>query len=98
MRYEEIELIDNKERSSFELFVEGKRSFITYQIKDDKVYLLHTEVPAEQEGLGIAACLVEKTFCYLDANKFKILPLCSYVQSYLNRHPEWKRLVDNTEI
>lgn len=95
MRYEKVELVDNKERGSFELFIEEMRSFITYQIKGKNVYLLHTEVPAEQKGLGIAAALVEKTFLYLEANHLKAVPLCSYIQRFLERHPNWNKLIVN---
>lgn len=97
MKYQELELIDNKKFSSFELIVNGQRSFIDYQKKQNKVYLLHTEVPEEQKGLGIAAALVEKTFRYLDAENIQIVPLCSYVLSFLHRHPEWERLVNNDD-
>jgi uncharacterized protein len=97
MKYEEIALTDNKEEHNFELWVEGKRSFIDYKIKGDRIYLLHTEVPKELEGRGIAAALVEKTLQYLEENRLKLVPLCAYVQSYLKRHPDWNRLVEKSE-
>lgn len=97
MKYEELKLIDNKEQNSFELIVDEQRSFIDYQKKQNKVYLLHTEVPESQKGLGIAAALVEKTFRYLDAGNVQIVPLCSYVLSFLRRHPEWDRLVNKKD-
>jgi predicted GNAT family acetyltransferase len=93
MKYPEIQLIDNKSIHNFELWVDGHRSFIDYQIKGDKAFLLHTEVPKEQEGQGIASALVEKTLMYLEENKLKLVPLCSYVRLFLERHPEWNRLV-----
>ncbi|MDB5012527.1 MAG: N-acetyltransferase [Daejeonella sp.] len=97
MKYEEIELIDNTELHNFELWVNGHRSFIDYRTKGDHVYLVHTEVPAELEGLGIAASLVEKTLQHLEANHLRLVPLCPYVQMFLKRHPEWNRLVDKSE-
>ena len=94
MRYEEVELIDNKEQHNFELWIENHRSFIDYKKKDNRVYLLHTEVPKELEGRGVAAALVEKTLQYLESNHLQLVPLCTYVQSFLKRYPEWNRLVD----
>lgn len=91
--YDDLPLVDNQPAHNFELIVEGGRAFIDY-VKRDNIYLLvHTEVPKELEGKGVAAALVEKTFKYLEANGFKIKVYCPYVQVYLKRHPEWERLV-----
>ena len=86
-------MFDNQPAHNFEMIVDGQRAFIDY-IKRDNVYLLvHTEVPEELEGKGIAAAMVEKTFKYLEANRFKIKVYCRYIQAYLKRHPEWHRLI-----
>lgn len=91
--YDDLPLVDNQPAHNFELIVEGGRAFIDY-IKRDNIYLLvHTEVPEELEGKGIAAAMVEKTFNYLEAEGAKIKVYCPYVQVYLKRHPEWERLV-----
>ncbi|TWR30982.1 N-acetyltransferase [Mucilaginibacter pallidiroseus] len=87
-----VELVNNEEKHNFELFVEGQRAFIDYQLRGDKIYLIHTEVPVELEGNGIAAALVEKAFQYIEAHGLKMVVLCVYIQSYLKRHPEWERL------
>jgi hypothetical protein len=93
MRYQETQLIDNKEQHSYELWVENKRSFIDYKLENDQSVLLHTEVPEELEGKGIAAALVEKTFQYLEEQNMKVVPVCSYVLTYLKRYPKWNHLV-----
>ncbi len=92
--YEDIPLNNNTAIHNFELFVDGHRSFIDYKQHDDKYFLIHTEVPHELEGRGVAAVLVEKTFKYLEANNFKMVPYCAYIKAYLKRHPEWERLMD----
>lgn len=98
MDYNEIDLIDNKESKSFELWIERKRSFIDYRLKNDSIYLIHTEVPPELEGKGIASALVGKALTLIEESGLRMVPSCSYVQVYLKRHPEWYRLVDDNEI
>lgn len=93
MKYKDIELKDNQTQHALELWVEGQRSFIGYEIEGDKIYLMHTEVPEEQSGQGIAADLVEKAFVYLEAKNLKVVPACSYVRAFLKRHPDWNRIV-----
>jgi predicted GNAT family acetyltransferase len=91
--YDDIQLNNNTAIHNFEIVVEGQRAFIDYKVRDGKYYLVHTEVPPELEGRGIAAALVEKTFRYLEANDAKMLPYCAYIQAYIKRHPEWERLI-----
>jgi predicted GNAT family acetyltransferase len=91
--YEDIQLINNTDIHNFEIFVDGHRAFIDYRQHGDKFLLVHTEVPPELEGQGVAAALVEKTFKYLEANNFKIVPYCEYIKAYLKRHPEWEGLI-----
>ncbi len=93
MDYRETELVNNKTMHNFELIIEGRRSFIDYKTTDDKVHLIHTEVPKELQGKGVAAILVEKTFQYLEEHRLKVVPSCSYIQHFLKRHPRWKSLV-----
>ena len=93
MNYEDIEITNNEAIHNFEFLVDGHRSFIDYKTKGDKIYLVHTEVPAELEGRGIAAVMVEKAFKYIEEKGLKLVPLCSYVQSYLKRHAEWDKIL-----
>ncbi|GAB3907094.1 GNAT family N-acetyltransferase [Mucilaginibacter boryungensis] len=99
MDYEAIELINNQALHKFELVVDGTRAFIDYKQKDDKVFLIHTEVPQVLQGKGVAAALVEKTFRYMEAHHLRLVPLCTYVKHFLTIHPEWNRLlVTNNEV
>ena len=91
--HDDIQLINNTDIHNFEMFVEGHRAFIDYQLKHDKVFLIHTEVPVELEGHGVAGAMVDRTLHYIEDHGWKIIPYCAYVKSFLKRHPEWERLV-----
>lgn len=93
MNYSEIPLVNNEAIHNFELHIDGYRAFIDYRLRDGKAYLVHTEVPAELQGKGVAEVIVEKTLRYLEERDMRIVPLCQYVQVFLKRHPDWNRIV-----
>lgn len=81
------------EQHCFEAIVEGQRAVAAYQRHGQIVQMTHTEVPTRLEGRGIAAALVLAAFSWIEQEGLKLDPVCSYVRSYLVRHPEWQRLV-----
>lgn len=93
MSQEELEIQDNKSDQALEYWVDGKRSFIGYEMEGNQIYLLHTEVPTEQNGKGIAAQMVEKAFVYLEGRDMKVIPSCSYIRAFLKRNPDWEKIV-----
>ena len=50
--------------------------------------LTHTEVPQQLEGRGIASALVKAAFAHAKENGMDVLPVCSYVRAWVQRHPE----------
>ena len=91
--YEDIPLINDQPIHNFEMMVDGHRAFIDYQLRGDKMFLTHTEVPVELEGQGVAPALVEKVFQYVEEHQLKVVPYCAYIKVWLKRHPDWERLV-----
>ena len=76
------------DKSQFTLDWKGYTAWIDYQIRGDVWYLLHAEVPAALRGQGVGQVLVEKTYAYLKANKIASMPVCTYIQAIVKRHPE----------
>lgn len=93
MNYDQLQIRDNTNAHRLELDINGEIAFIDYKKKDSKLLLTHTEVPAGLEGDGIGSALVEKTFRFAEEHDFKIVPVCSFVQAYLDKHVEWKKIV-----
>jgi len=87
MPYTNLPLVNNAENHNFEMFVDGHRAFIDYQLRGDKMFLTHTEVPVELEGQGVAPALV------VEEHQLKVVPYCAYIKVWLKRHPDWERLV-----
>lgn len=89
-----VEVVDNTTDRQFELALEGDIALIAYRLVADNVYALdHTEVPESFEGKGVGSALVEKTLKLIESCGGKIIPYCPFVRAYLQRHPDWNRLV-----
>ncbi len=91
--YDDLPLINNTAIHNFELFVDGQRAFIDYQLRGDKIFLIHTEVPVLLEGKGVAPAMVEKAFKWIEANHLKMVPYCAFIKIFLKRHSEWESIL-----
>jgi predicted GNAT family acetyltransferase len=93
MKYEEEKLRINLKSNRLELEIAGSTAFIEYKLSGHTIFLIHTEVPKELEGKGVGGAIVQKTLQYAKDNNYKIVPLCPFVRSYLERHKEWNDIV-----
>ena len=85
---------DNSEELRYELLVDGEvAGELRYRRRPDAIALTHTEVSRSLEGRGLGAQLVQGALDDLMARGLKIVPICPFVRSYLQRHPEYERLV-----
>jgi predicted GNAT family acetyltransferase len=83
---------DNPERHRFELPLDGHVAFANYRRSGDTLLILHTEVPKELEGRGLGSALVRGLLDLIRAQGLKVRPLCPFVASYMDRHPEYADL------
>jgi hypothetical protein len=86
------QILHNTAGQRFEVSIDGKLSRADYRLHDGVMHMVHTEVPVRQEGRGIAAMLVHAALEYARANGHKVRPACSYVRTFLARHPEYNDL------
>ncbi len=66
---------------------------LTYVKKDNHIVINHTSVDTSLQGKGLGKELVLKAVEYSKREGFKILPVCSYAQTVLERMPEVKDLL-----
>ena len=78
----------NIEQNCFELVTEGERSVVDYVVENDRMVITHTFVPSSLRGRGVAAVLVDAALGFARAHGMKVVPQCSYVDTYFRRHPE----------
>ena len=89
----DLNIINYTARHRFETTINGQTAFVTYKLRPGVMTVLHTEVPKELEGQGIAAALSGFALAYIAAEKLKLVPLCPYLKSYLHKHPEYLYLI-----
>ena len=66
------------------------KAYIAYEEQPNAVVLTHTIVPEAYGGQGIAAELTEAVLADLKAKGRKIIPECSYIVRWIERHPAWE--------
>jgi predicted GNAT family acetyltransferase len=87
------EVRDNTTDERFELKTEEATAFIAYHLEGEVISLDHTEVPSVLGGKGIGSALVKGTLDILRDRGQKLLPRCSFVRAYIERHPEYRVLL-----
>ncbi|CAB3693045.1 N-acetyltransferase [Achromobacter marplatensis] len=79
-------------QSRFTATVDGVLCVLDYQLQADVMAIVHTGVPSQVGGRGIAAELTKFALDTARANGWKVRPLCSYAEVYMRRHPEYNDL------
>ena len=88
-----MNIVHNPAAHRFELAIDGQLAICDYDRDGNTLVLPHTVVPAALQGRGIAALLVQAALDWARAEGLKVRPVCSYVASYLRRHPEQQDLL-----
>lgn len=81
-------VIHHQTEHRFEITIDGHTGVAEYVDQGDVWAMNHTFVPDALRGQGVAAQLVEAAFAAARAAGVKINPLCSYVDVYMQRHPD----------
>jgi uncharacterized protein len=82
------QVIDNAKQARFEVTVDGRLAELTYRRRGDRLILVHTGVPEELGGHGIAGQLVQAALARATAEDLTVVPLCPFARSWLEHHPD----------
>ncbi|EAR20279.1 N-acetyltransferase [Nitrococcus mobilis] len=74
-------------------FHDGGEGELVYRRHEQVLELVHTEVPADRRGQGLGARLMERALEAIEAQGFKVRPVCSYTRHYLQRYKRWAPLL-----
>lgn len=88
-----VEVRHNSVKRRYELHVDGDIVLADYVQRGDVLMITHTGTPAALRGRGLASQLVHGMLIDVRQNGQKIVPLCSFVADYIDRHPDQQDLV-----
>lgn len=91
---QELTLTDVPTAGRFEARRDGELAgYLDYLQKRGRLALVHTQVEGAHRGSGVGAQLVLFAFDEARHRGLRVIPLCPYVRSYLERHPELADIV-----
>lgn len=85
-----MEIVHDENRKMFVTTVDGHPACVEYRLsRENGLDILHTIVPEEIGGRGIASALVKAAYDYARSKGLKPVATCSYAVVWLQRHPEY---------
>ena len=86
-------VIQHKQLQGKGMFYVGQDGAIlaemVYSMAPNKMIIEHTEVDESLEGKGVGKQLVHTAVEYARTHNIKIVPLCPFAKSLLDKMPEW---------
>jgi uncharacterized protein len=85
----EPRVVDNPDLHRYELYVgDDLAGQIAYSQRNGAVTLIHTEVDPAFKGQGLGDTIIAAALADLDERGLRMIPVCPFVRSYLERHPQ----------
>jgi uncharacterized protein len=84
-----IRVLDEPERSRFEVRVDGELAgFTEYRRRPGLIAFMHTLIDPRFEGQGLASRLVQTALSEARTSGLAVLPFCPFVRAYIAGHSE----------
>ena len=83
----------NEAAHRFEAALGSKIAKIDYAQSNERLNLLHTEVPKDHEERKIGSSLAKAALEYAQEKDLQVIPTCPFIASYIGRHPEYFDIV-----
>jgi predicted GNAT family acetyltransferase len=90
----QIAITDDTESQRYVIRVDGKRAgLLQYRLRPELIELVHTEIYEEFEGRGLGSQLISFALQEARERGLAILPICPFVNDYIQRHRQYVDLV-----
>ncbi|MCT1431671.1 N-acetyltransferase [Brachybacterium muris] len=85
----QVQVRDRASASRYEAVIEGETvGILQYERLRDSIELIHTVTDPAHRGHGAASALVHAAFAQARRDGLTVNPICPFVESWVNRHPE----------
>lgn len=90
-----MEVTNNVQESRYEYHQEDQLAgYLDYVIEGDVIDIIHTIVPDEFAGQGIASKMVKVALAQIeDEGLYGVRATCPFVRGYFRKHPEVQHLL-----
>src|SRR5262245_56810751 len=88
-----LTIVNNQGAQRWEAHADQHVAVAEYRRRGDTIYFIHTEVPRDLEGQGVASKLVKAALDDARAQHLAVVPFCPFVAGYIRRHPDYNALV-----
>jgi hypothetical protein len=85
---DEIDVVDVPAEHRFVVRLQGQEAELVYGLHDNRILLVHTEVPEELGGHGIGGRLVTAAIARAQADNLTVVPWCPFARRWLRDHPD----------
>jgi uncharacterized protein len=87
--------VDNNEQSQrFEIHKGEELAYLEYRYYKNDVALMHTFVPQQLEGKGVASTLAHYALEWAKEHQKGVIVYCPFVAAYLKRHAEYNSIIN----
>ncbi len=87
------QVIFNTDRNRYEMAFGGETVFANVRRSGNTLHIDYVEAPVALRGTGAAGAFMTALMEKLGAENLKVIPLCGYAASWLQRHEKYKDLI-----
>ncbi|GGM45274.1 N-acetyltransferase [Micromonospora sonchi] len=89
---------DDPAKRRYEILVDDALAgFAQYLPRDEVLIFTHTEVDPGFQNKGVGSALMRGTLDQVRAQGQRVVPQCSFMAAFINRHPEYADLVTSLD-
>jgi predicted GNAT family acetyltransferase len=92
---DDIAVRDNPDQHRYEARIGGVLAgFAVYELSDDTITFVHTEVDTKFEGKGVGSAIARYALDDVKSQGGRsVVPLCAFIRAWIGKHPEYQSLV-----